>query len=76
MTEITKSHLLWWENNLDTLGKDFARWLSSSDIKSRKAIFDYIDRNNHITSVLECGPGIFIDYNLYFKNKKIGRAHV
>lgn len=67
MKDTTKPHLLWWENNLDTLGKDFANWLSSSDLQSRNIIFEHINQSN-IKSVLECGPGIFIDYNIFFKN--------
>lgn len=63
----TKEHLLWWENNLNlsSMKHQFSSWLEQSDVDSRKTIFDFIkDSNTH--TVLECGPGTFIDYNLFF----------
>lgn len=64
----TKEHLLWWENNLGNMQHQFSTWLEQSDSDSRKAIFDFI-RNNNINTVLECGPGTFIDYHVFFSKK-------
>lgn len=67
-----KEHLKWWDINLNKREKDFINWLEKSDYGSRNFIFNFLDKNNDIKNVLECGPGTFIDHNTYFKksNKK------
>jgi ubiquinone/menaquinone biosynthesis C-methylase UbiE len=67
---IKKEHLQWWDNNLNNKKNDFIGWLDTSDIKSREFIFKFISENK-ITNVLECGPGTFIDYNLFFKTNEL-----
>jgi ubiquinone/menaquinone biosynthesis C-methylase UbiE len=62
-----KKHLTWWDNNLSNRNEEFSKWLETSDIESRNVLFKFID-NNNLNSILECGPGTYIDYNLYFKN--------
>lgn len=67
-----KSHLEWWNKNLnkDNIYNQFSSWLEQSDSDSRKTLYEFI-KNNNISSCLEFGPGIFIDYNSFFKNEKI-----
>jgi ubiquinone/menaquinone biosynthesis C-methylase UbiE len=65
-----KPHLQWWENNLSIPGKneEFSGWLENSDVSSRTKLFDIIE-SKKINNVLEIGPGIFIDYSLFFSKK-------
>lgn len=65
-----KPHLQWWENNLSTDGyhQEFSGWLENSDLSSRNKFFEIIESNG-INSVLEAGPGIFTDYNMFFSKK-------
>jgi len=65
---------LWWEKNLDDGYKwnEFISWLRMSDASSRKFIYNFIDNNIlKINSVLEVGPGSFIDYDYFFNKQKI-----
>ena len=66
-----KSHLQWWENNLSLPEKheEFSGWLEDSDVSSRTELFNIID-SKKINNVLEIGPGIFTDYNMFFSKKK------
>ncbi len=61
----------WWETNLNTNAgwSELSGWLKESEVKSRDFLFSFIDQNE-IKTVLEAGPGIFIDYELFFKNRK------
>jgi ubiquinone/menaquinone biosynthesis C-methylase UbiE len=69
--EEIKPHLQWWENNLSIPGKheEFSGWLEDSDISSRTELFNIIE-SKKINNVLEIGPGIFIDYNIFFSKKE------
>jgi ubiquinone/menaquinone biosynthesis C-methylase UbiE len=62
-----KKHLTWWDNNLSNRNQEFSNWLETSDVESRNVLFKFIDDNN-LNNILECGPGTYIDYNLYFKS--------
>jgi ubiquinone/menaquinone biosynthesis C-methylase UbiE len=66
-----KPHLQWWENNLSIPGKqeEFSGWLEESDVSSRTELFNIIE-SKKINNVLEIGPGIFIDYNMFFSKKE------
>lgn len=68
--EEIKPHLQWWENNLSILGKqeEFSGWLEESDTSSRNELFNIIE-SKEINNVLEIGPGVFIDYNMFFSKK-------
>jgi histo-blood group ABO system transferase len=65
-----KPHLQWWEANLSLPGKheEFSGWLNDSDVSSRTDLFNIIE-SKKINNVLEIGPGIFIDYNMFFSKK-------
>jgi len=63
-----KDHLKWWDNNLDKRENEFSDWLLSSDNDSRNYLYDFLINNDNIIDVLECGPGTFIDYELFFKD--------
>ena len=69
--EFIKPHLMWWENNLvqPENEKEFSKWLEDSDISSRTELFKIIE-TNEIKNVLEIGPGIFIDHNMFFSKKE------
>lgn len=61
--------MLWWQQNLNDgyLWNEFATWLITSDKSSRKFLFRFIkDKPEIIKSVLEIGPGIFFDYDVFF----------
>ncbi len=63
---------LWWEKNLDDGYKwnEFCSWLSMSDRSSRFYLYKFInDHKSDISSVLEIGPGSFIDYETYFSKQ-------
>jgi|ETNvirnome_2_130_1030620.scaffolds.fasta_scaffold47166_2 ubiquinone/menaquinone biosynthesis C-methylase UbiE len=66
-----KEHLTWWDKNHGIQNENLKQWLASSDQSSRDIIYKLII-DNSISSVLECGPGTFIDYNQFFsKNKNV-----
>ena len=67
-----KPHLQWWEDNLSIpeRHKEFSGWLEDSDMSSRTELFNLIELKK-INNVLEIGPGIFTDYNIFFLKKKI-----
>lgn len=69
--EEIKPHLQWWENNLSTpeMHKEFSGWLEDSDMSSRTELFNLIE-SKKIKNVLEIGPGIFTDYNIFFSKKE------
>ena len=61
--------MLWWQKNLNDgyLWNEFATWLKTSDKSSRKFLFHFIkEKPLIINSVLEIGPGIFFDYDVFF----------
>jgi len=61
--------MLWWQKNLNDgySWSEFATWLTTSDKSSRKFLFRFIkDKPEIIKSVLEIGPGIFFDYDVFF----------
>lgn len=63
---------LWWEKNLYDGYKwnEFTSWLKLSDKSSRNFLYNFIDNNYlDISTVLEVGPGSFIDYDTYFSKK-------
>ena len=66
-----KPHLQWWEDNLSIpeRHKEFSGWLEDSDMSSRTEIFNLIELKK-INNVLEIGPGIFTDYNIFFSKKE------
>lgn len=64
---------LWWEKNLNDVYKwnEFASWLSLSDRSSRVFLYNFCEEEKiNISSVLEIGPGSFIDYDTYFNKQK------
>ena len=65
-----KPHLQWWEDNLSIpeRHKEFSGWLEDSDMSSRTELFNQIE-SKKINNVLEIGPGIFTDYNIFFSKK-------
>ena len=59
----------WWQENLN-LNVDqgqFKGWLEDSDFSSRQKTFDLVLQKS-AKSVLEIGPGTFIDYKHFYKN--------
>ena len=66
-----KPHLQWWEDNLSIpeRHKEFSGWLEDSDMSSRTELFNLIELKK-INNVLEIGPGIFTDYNIFFSKKE------
>ena len=59
----------WWQENLN-LNVDqgqFKGWLEDSDFSSRQKTFDLVLEKS-AKSVLEIGPGTFIDYKHFYKN--------
>jgi ubiquinone/menaquinone biosynthesis C-methylase UbiE len=66
-----KPHLQWWEDNLSIpeRHKEFSGWLEDSDMSSRTELFNQIE-SKKINNVLEIGPGIFTDYNIFFSKKE------
>jgi|TARA_B100000085_G_scaffold284453_1_gene317599 ubiquinone/menaquinone biosynthesis C-methylase UbiE len=59
----------WWQENLnlDVNKGQFKKWLEESDFSSRQKTFDLILQKS-VKSVLEIGPGTFIDYKHFYKN--------
>ena len=66
-----KPHLQWWEDNLSIpeRHKECSGWLEDSDMSSRTELFNLIELKK-INNVLEIGPGIFTDYNIFFSKKE------
>lgn len=76
--ENIKPHLQWWENNLSTYENQqkFSGWLEQSDVTSRESLFKLVDEKK-IQNVLEVGPGIFTDYEMFFsKNNHINYSAI
>jgi ubiquinone/menaquinone biosynthesis C-methylase UbiE len=60
----------WWQENLE-LEVDrgqFKSWLEDSDFSSRQKTFDLVLKSG-AKSVLEIGPGTFIDYKHFYKHQ-------
>jgi hypothetical protein len=73
MTETTGSarqpHEMWWSHHIQArgiTGSTFAGWLSQSDPHSRRAVFQQVETLG-AKSVLEFGPGTFLDYQTYWR---------
>jgi hypothetical protein len=73
MTETTGSarqpHEMWWSHHIQArgiTGSTFAGWLSQSDPHSRRAVFQQVETLG-ARSVLEFGPGTFLDYQTYWR---------
>jgi hypothetical protein len=73
MTETTGSarqpHEMWWSHHIQArgiTGSTFAGWLSQSDPHSRRALYQQIVTLG-AKSVLEFGPGTFLDYQTYWR---------
>lgn len=63
----------WWHESLPTRRDEFAEWLTMSDPASRAAVAARVDAAHEATgtpvSVLECGPGIYLDHDLYWHKR-------
>ena len=68
-------HQRWWEDNYTTKIGQLADWLGNSDRSSRQAIFDFAD-TNRFGSVLEIGPGLFMDYDLHWSKRPFSQYEV
>jgi hypothetical protein len=73
MTKTTGSarqpHEMWWSHHIQArgiTGSTFAGWLSQSDPHSRRAVFQQVETLG-AKSVLEFGPGTFLDYQTYWR---------
>ena len=71
MTETTarQPHEMWWSHHIAArgiTGSTFAGWLSQSDPHSRRAVFQQVETLG-AKSVLEFGPGTFLDYQTYWR---------
>ena len=62
-------HLQWWDKNQGINNPNLHEWLNKSDRSSREKLFSLIS-NNHAKNILECGPGIYIDYDMFFSKKE------
>ena len=61
-------HLQWWDNNQGINNPNLHVWLNDSDKSSREKLFSLIS-NNNATNILECGPGVYIDYDMFFSEQ-------
>jgi hypothetical protein len=62
-------HEVWWSHHIAAhgiTGSTFAGWLSQSDPHSRRAVFQQVETLG-AKSVLEFGPGTFLDYQTYWR---------
>lgn len=59
-----KPHEAWWQANLPDREAEFRRWLEESDPSSRVALAGLITREGP-ASILECGPGAYLDWELF-----------
>ena len=63
----------WWHESLSTRRPEFVSWLAQSDPSSRAAVAARVDAAHEATgqpvSVLECGPGIYLDHGLYWHER-------
>jgi hypothetical protein len=62
-------HEMWWSHHIQArgiTGSTFAGWLSQSDPHSRRAVFQQVETLG-ARSVLEFGPGTFLDYQTYWR---------
>lgn len=63
----------WWHESLSTRRDDFTQWLTLSDPSSRAAVMARVEAAHEApgqpVSVLECGPGIYIDHGLYWADR-------
>ena len=73
MTDTTgtarQPHEMWWSHHIQArgiTGSTFAGWLSQSDPHSRRAVFQQVETLG-ARSVLEFGPGTFLDYQTYWR---------
>jgi hypothetical protein len=73
MTDTTgtarQPHEMWWSHHIAArgiTGSTFAGWLSQSDPHSRRAVFQQVETLG-AKSVLEFGPGTFLDYQTYWR---------
>jgi hypothetical protein len=73
MTDTTgtarQPHEMWWSHHIQArgiTGSTFAGWLSQSDPHSRRAVFQQVETLG-AKSVLEFGPGTFLDYQTYWR---------
>jgi hypothetical protein len=60
---------MWWSHHIAArgiTGSTFAGWLSQSDPHSRRAVFQQVETLG-AKSVLEFGPGTFLDYQTYWR---------
>jgi hypothetical protein len=60
---------MWWSHHIQArgiTGSTFAGWLSQSDPHSRRAVFQQVETLG-ARSVLEFGPGTFLDYQTYWR---------
>lgn len=65
MTDALRPHERWWEDHADTAGM-FRRWLDDSDPWSRREVVQIVE-GLKARSVLEVGPGLFHDWETYWK---------
>lgn len=68
-----KPHESWWERNLDTRMGDFGEWLTQSDASSRDFLYNFVSASPRMRTVLECGPGLFIDWDRFFSVDAVQR---
>jgi hypothetical protein len=73
MTETTgtarQPHEMWWSHHIQArgiTGSTFAGWLGQSDPHSRRAVYQQVETLG-AKSVLEFGPGTFLDYQTYWR---------
>jgi len=62
-------HEMWWSHHIQAhgiTGSTFAAWLSQSDPHSRRAVYQQAETLG-AKSVLEFGPGTFLDYQTYWR---------
>lgn len=65
MTDSLRPHERWWEDHADTAGM-FRQWLDESDPWSRREVVQIVE-GLKARSVLEVGPGLFHDWQTYWK---------
>jgi hypothetical protein len=71
MTKTTahQPHEMWWSHHIAAhgiTGSTFAGWLGQSDPHSRRAVYQQVETLG-ARSVLEFGPGTFLDYQTYWR---------
>lgn len=69
MSDGLREHERWWQDNLADKEGQLREWLAESDPLSRKAVYD-IAADIDADTVLECGPGLFIDWEQHWKHAR------